>query len=181
MSMWKNKGIAFKLILFFTLSSGLIFLLIFGFNYHFSRKMIERNVEENARNLALSKVNRIETVLLAVQQTPENLACFLENSRSDKNELLELLQSLVENNPEIYGAAVAFEPYKSNEKSNRFAPYFYRRNGKMEFTDLGAGSYQYDRWDWYQIPKELNHPDWSEPYYDEGGGNILMATYSVPF
>ncbi|MEJ2672375.1 MAG: adenylate/guanylate cyclase domain-containing protein, partial [Deltaproteobacteria bacterium] len=29
--------------------------------------------------------------------------------------------------------------------------------------------------------KELQHAVWSEPYYDEGGGNIIMCTYSVPF
>ena len=34
--------------------------------------------------------------------------------------------------------------------------------------------------DWYQIPKELNHPVWSEPYFDEGAGDAVMSTYSVP-
>jgi len=34
--------------------------------------------------------------------------------------------------------------------------------------------------DWYQIPKELERPMWSEPYYDEGAGNAIMSTYSVP-
>ncbi len=35
--------------------------------------------------------------------------------------------------------------------------------------------------DWYQIPHELRRSDWSEPYFDTGGGNALMATLSVPF
>ncbi|OGR39857.1 MAG: hypothetical protein A2051_06665 [Desulfovibrionales bacterium GWA2_65_9] len=35
--------------------------------------------------------------------------------------------------------------------------------------------------DWYQIPRELREIVWSEPYFDEGGGNTLMATCSVPF
>jgi len=34
--------------------------------------------------------------------------------------------------------------------------------------------------DWYQIPKELEKAMWSEPYYDQGGGNIIMSTYSIP-
>jgi len=179
--MLKNRGIAFKLIFFFTLSSGLIFLLIFSFNYRFSRRMIEKNVEDNARNLVLSKVNRIETVLLSVKKVPENMACFLENSSYHKEGLLLLLRTVVEKNPEIYGAAIAFEPYGFNKKSLYFAPYFFKSDGSVEFADLSKESYQYSHMDWYQIPKELNRPDWSEPYYDEGGGNILMATYSVPF
>jgi len=177
----RTKGIAFKLIFFYTLSGGLIFLLIFGFNYYFSRIIIEKNVEDNARNLALSKANQIEAVLRAVQKVPENLAYYLENSSCDNNELMRLLRSLVQNNPEIYGAAVAFEPYGFDKKLLHFAPYFFKSDGSIEFTDLGKGSYRYNAWDWYQIPKELNMPAWSEPYYDEGGGYTLMATYSVPF
>jgi sigma-B regulation protein RsbU (phosphoserine phosphatase) len=176
----RNKGIAFKLILFYTLSGAIVFLLIFGFNYYFSRKMIEKNVEDNARNLALSKVNRIETVLLAVQKIPENLACYLENSAYTKEELVRMLRAVVQNNPEIYGAAVAFEPYGFDKTVLHFAPYFFKSDGSIEFSDLGKGSYRYDSWDWYQIPKELNASSWSEPYYDEGGGYIIMATYSVP-
>ena len=179
--MLKNRGIAFKLILAICVSGGLIFVFIFGFNYRFSRRMIEKNVEDNARNLALSKVNRIENVLLSVQKVPENLASFLEIRSCNKEELLHLLRNVVENNPEIFGAAIAFEPIEVGGKSTPFAPYFCKSNGKIEFTDLGKTSYQYVRWDWYQIPKELGQPCWSEPYYDEGGGNILMATYSVPF
>jgi len=179
--MWKNRGIAFKLILSISVSSALIFILIFSFHYHFSRKIIEKNVETNAQNLVLSKANKIETVLSSTQKVPENLACFLENASYTKEELLQLLRDVVENNPEIYGSTIAFEPYRFDEKSLYFAPYFCRSNGKIEFTLLGSETYRYFYLDWYQIPKELNRPQWSEPYYDEGGGNILMATYSVPF
>ncbi len=169
------------MILFFTLSSGLILLLLFGFNYRYSRIMMEKKMEENAQNLAQAKVNSIESLLLAVQKVPENLACFLENGVYNREELRRLLSALVEKNGEIYGAAVAFEPYGFDKKTLHYAPYYYRTGGVIKFTDLGQGAYGYTHGDWYQIPKEINRPDWSEPYYDEGGGNILMATYAVPF
>ena len=179
--MWKNKGIAFKLILFFTASSTLIFSIVFGYNYWFSRKIIEKDMEEKARNLVLATVNRIEAVLRPVQKVPENLAYFMEYGSCDKEELLRLLREVVENNSEIYGSAFAFEPYAFEKKSLYFGPYFYKKRKEIAFTYLGGNRYPYFSWDWYQIPKELGRPDWSEPYYDEGGGNILMATYSVPF
>ena len=143
--------------------------------------MIEKNVEDNARNLVLSKVNRIETVLLSVKKLPESMASFLENSSCNKEELLLLLRTVVEDNPEIYGAAIAFEPHGSGKQSLHFAPYFFKCDGYVEFTDLAKESYRYAHINWCRIPRELNRPAWSEPYYDEGGGNILMATYSVPF
>jgi sigma-B regulation protein RsbU (phosphoserine phosphatase) len=34
--------------------------------------------------------------------------------------------------------------------------------------------------EWYQKPKMLGKAYWSDPYYDEGGGEMTMATYSLP-
>jgi sigma-B regulation protein RsbU (phosphoserine phosphatase) len=47
--------------------------------------------------------------------------------------------------------------------------------------DLAAdGNYRYDVQDWYTLPRDLGHSIWTEPYFDEGAGNILMVTYAVP-
>jgi sigma-B regulation protein RsbU (phosphoserine phosphatase) len=179
--MMKNRGIALKLILLILTSTMIIFGLIFGYNYTFSRRIIERNVEENAKNLTFTTVNKVETVLHAIEKIPENMAYFLENSSYRKNELLNLIRTVVKNNQEIYGSTISFEPYAFEKNSLYFGPYFYKSNGRIRFTWLGSESYRYFYLDWYQIPKELNHAIWSEPYYDEGGGNIIMCTYSVPF
>ena len=61
-----------------------------------------------------------------------------------------------------------------------YAPYFYRTPHGTDYVDL-TQSYDYSTQDWFQIPRELGKTEWSEPYYDEGGGNALMATCSVPF
>lgn len=179
--MMKNRGIAFKLIILILSCTVLIFAGIFGYNYQYSRSMIERNAEENARNLTTTTVNRIETILKSIEKIPENMTYFLENTSHNKRELINLIRSVVKNNQEIYGSTVSFEPYTFDKKSLHFAPYFYKSQGKVKFTYLGDETYRYFYLDWYQIPKELNRPVWSEPYYDEGGGNIIMCTYSMPF
>jgi len=179
--MWRNRGLAFKLILSTSVSSGLIFLLIFGLHYYSSLKIIVKDIEANAQSLALSNANRIETVLLSTQKIPETLACFLENALSNKEEILSLLHEIVKKNPEIYGSTIAFETHPFEGQSPGFAPSFYKDNGKIAFSDLSQESGGYFNLDWYQIPKELRRPQWSEPYYTGGGGRILMATYSVPF
>lgn len=180
--MLKNRGIAFKLIVLITLSSALVFLIILSYNYYASRQMIEKNVKENAKNLALSTANRIETILRSVQKVTENMACYLENSSYNKKELLQFLKITVENNPEIYGSTIAFEHYSFDNNLPAFAPYFYKENGKIRLKNLqDVFKHNYFISDWYQIPKELDRPVWSEPYFDEGAGNIMMATYSVPF
>ncbi|WP_235185941.1 SpoIIE family protein phosphatase [Methylomarinum vadi] len=100
-----------------------------------------------------------------------------------ERQLLSLIETTVADNPEIYGSAVAFEPYAFSSDERLYAPYYYRKNGIIAFERLEV-SYQhlpYLYWDWYQIPRELGELEWSEPYFDEGAGNILMSTCSVPF
>ncbi len=177
--MLRNKGIAFKLVLLFTLSSACIFAAIFTYNYFVSRQMIEKEIKENAGNLIMTTTNRIEAMLSAVQKVPENIAYFLENSTNDEQELFQVLYAIVENNPEIYGAAIAFEPYGFKKDKEFFAPYFYKAFGAMNFKYLDK-HYNYFLWDWYQIPREIEKPQWIEPYFGEGGG-IIMSSYSVPF
>ncbi|RZB30436.1 MAG: phosphoserine phosphatase RsbU/P [Desulfobacteraceae bacterium Eth-SRB1] len=177
----KNRGLAFKLILLILSSVTLIFLLIFGYSYMYSRKIIIKNIEKNAMNLARATVNQIDVVLSSVEKVPENMACVLDQSLCTGEELNNLLKHIVQNNKEIYGSAVAFEPWIYDGEKERYAPYFYKSSGKIRYSNLGTASYKYFFQDWYQIPKELNRPVWTEPYFDEGGGNIIMSTYSVPF
>ena len=179
--MIKNRGITFKLIFFILSSCTLIFAVVFGYNYLVSRQIIIQNIEENAKNLTLLTVNKIETILRPIEKIPQSLAFLAEQTLCEKEDILSVLRSLVANNPEIYGSTIAFEPHAFAKDSLYFAPYFYKNKNKLEFTYLGGEAYQYFYWDWYQIPKELGIPVWSEPYYDEGGGNIIMSTYSVPF
>ena len=176
--MLKNKGLALKLSLLILSSISLIFLLIFTYNYYISRQIIVKNVEANARNLAAATVYQIDSILRSLEKVPETLACYLQESSYDRDDILKLLRSVIENNSQIYGATIAFEPYAFANKTLYFAPYFFKHNGKIKFTYI---PYEYFYWDWYQIPKELNQPAWTEPYYDEGAGEIIMATYSVPF
>jgi sigma-B regulation protein RsbU (phosphoserine phosphatase) len=178
-----KNSIVIRLVLVITLFSVMIFAVTLGYNYYRSRVLLQQELESNARNLALSLVNRVETQLTAVAKVAEGVARSLETGNYQEKPLHALLRSAVENNPEIYGSGIAFEPYAYSSQTRLYAPYFYRKNGKIAYDRL-ENSYQYVPylfWDWYQIPRELGKPEWSEPYYDEGAGNALMTTYSVPF
>ncbi len=176
--MLQTRGIMFKLVVLFSASSAFILASIVGLNYAFSRRMLEKSVEESARNLTMSTVFRIGTILAAAEKAPLHLACVLESGACGEEKLLPLLEAMVASNDEVYGMAAAFEPFAFDKARRDFAPYFYKIGGKTVANPL---VYDYETWDWYQIPKELGRPYWTEPYFDEGGGKILMSTYSVPF
>ncbi|MHB9098040.1 MAG: SpoIIE family protein phosphatase [Syntrophales bacterium] len=177
----KRRGLAFKLSLMILTGTAVIFTAAFGYNYIYSRNRILQDVETNVESLTLAAVSRIETVLQAVQKDPSRLAYTLSRENLDQRKLLTRIDALLDNNPEIFGSAVAFEPYAFDRRSRTFAPYTFRDGTSLKRISLGGKDYQYFFWDWYQIPKELDRAVWSEPYFDEGAGNIIMSTYSVPF
>ncbi len=124
----------------------------------------------------------MDEVLGSVAKVPQSVASVLENISCTDDKLSDLLRAVVRDNDEIYGATIAFEPYMSDSGRERYAPYFYKdTDGDIRFSDLAGESYNYLHSDWYQIPRALEHPVWSEPYFDEGGGGVVMSTYSVPF
>ncbi len=178
----RNKSLTFKLVFLILSSVLLIFSAAFGYDYYRSRKALLQSVEENALNLTGSTVNRIETVLFGIQKIPQQMATWMETGLCRGTEIQKIIHTALIGNPEIFGSTVAFEPYAFQPEKRFYAPYGYReKDQSIKTLFLGSEDYQYFYWDWYQLPKELNHAVWSEPYYDEGGGRIIMTTYSVPF
>ena len=177
----RRRGLAFKLSLLIVAGGVLVLALMLAYNYRVVRAIIVRNAGDNARALTLATVNRVDAVLKSTQKVPQSLANVLDDATYTEADLTKLLRAAVEANPEVYGATIAFEPYAFDAQSLYFAPYFYKRKGAIAFTHLGSDTYRYFSMDWYRIPKERNRPAWTEPYFDEGGGGIIMSTYSVPF
>ena len=60
------------------------------------------------------------------------------------------------------------------------SPYWYRNNGGLLSKQLAVSNYNIDTQIWLRKPIDLKKPYWTEPYFDAGGGDIWMQTYSVP-
>lgn len=107
----------------------------------------------------------------------------------------EMIRRNLASNPEIVGSCAAFEPNAFEAGLELFAPYVCRGVGETELisSDLAveyikANEKIYPEWPWYAEiaknrakPRTEQHGTWSEPYFDEGGGAVLMCTYSAPF
>ncbi|MBU2508244.1 MAG: SpoIIE family protein phosphatase [Bacteroidetes bacterium] len=177
----KTKSFAFRLSIYILLFTTILAGISFSIYYYITRKIYVNTAKENAINITLSTVNEIEIIFRSVEKIPLNLVKVIENSNLDSTNLVKLMRSIVEGSEEIYGSAVAFEPNSFIKSKYFYSPYVYKENGVTAFVDLGNPEYNYPVWDWYKVPKELNSAIWSEPYFDKGGGDILMSTFSVPF
>jgi two-component sensor histidine kinase len=97
-------------------------------------------------------------------------------------DIFELLENNVQQK-EIFGSCVAFEPFVFDSDLELFAPYVCDDESKsppFRFLDIAEDAYDYRDHEWYKKPITLKKPIWTKPYFDEGAGNILMSTYSVP-
>lgn len=177
----KLNGIAFRLASLTLLVSTLLLVAIVGYNYTVSRDIIVELAEDKGTLLAQSTSQKISGVLTTVQKVADSVAFSLEEGSLSERRLRDLGRRMLNDNPEIFGTAIAFEPYGFDPALEYYAPYNYRSQNRFSFTNLGGDDYQYFFMDWYLLPKELDRSVWTEPYFDGGGGQELMTSYSVPF
>ncbi|WP_235185942.1 hypothetical protein [Methylomarinum vadi] len=78
--MARKSSIVVRLVLVITLFSSVIFSVTLGYNYYQSRSLLQNELESNARNLAMSIVYRIETLLTAVAKVPQTSRVPLKSS-----------------------------------------------------------------------------------------------------
>ena len=159
---------------------SLLFTLAFLGNSRSSRKYVMGESIERAQSALDNTILRINNVLQSVEVTIQNLSWLVTENLDDPHSLYSITEHIIESNDFISGSAIAFEPNYYEELGYFYSPYSYRENGAIKSIQLGRNEYNYHYMDWYQIPKLLDSPYWSEPYYDEGGGNTIMTTYSYP-
>ena len=184
--MMKN-GRKFKNSLSGRLTIGVVIVsaIIFTMTCTVFIRMAANKVREEATKHAHSElsntIHQIDAVLKAVENAVENTAWLVPYRLSSPDFMYSITERLLQNNEFICGAAVAFEPHYYTSEGLYFSPYSYRdKDGEIKSKQLGNETYDYHYMDWYQIPKLLNEPYWSEPYYDDGGGEMMMTTYSKP-
>ncbi len=176
-----RPGITLKTVSLFLLLSVSVLSVVHLYSYLVSRRIIIDMAEQNSRALGESIVHRVAARITPVENIIRNIAATLENPDLSDQSIIDLTREIVARNEAIYASAVAFEPYGMIADQLYFSPYSYRTPDGIASKMLGGSDYRYFHQDWYQLPKQLGRPIWTEPYFDTGGGEILMATYSVPF
>lgn len=179
--MIRRRSLAFRIITRVLAITTLLFVVTLLGYYHYTSRIVRESARANAIELATNLSGRIEQVLQPMEKLPEMLATTLEMGVFDMDSLHHILEAVVGNNPTVYGSAIAFEPDFFPRHGTHHMVYAHQEGQEVRSMVIGGEDYNYFFMDWYQIPAILQKTYWSEPYYDEGAGNILMATYSVPF
>ena len=142
--------------------------------YYFSSKTITAEANRRAEGQLKATELQILSVTEQVETAVRNAAWSVEYQIGKPDSLAAITSRMVERNPVIYGSTVALV-------DKMVAPYSFQDGDHVTKSSLATEEYDYHSQEWFVKPLEAGAGYWSEPYFDEGGGNVIMTTYSVPF
>ena len=146
-----------------------------------AQRIVKHEASRHAQSELSNVVGLIDDLLLQVQTSTASMEWAVQKKLSSPDELIELNCQLIRNNKHIIGSSIAFRPDYYPEKGRMFAPYAVRKeDGNLERKNLGTEVYDYLAQPWYTGAAESGEARWSDPYFDKGGADDIISTYSYP-
>ncbi|HEY5807530.1 MAG TPA: hypothetical protein VIT67_06160, partial [Povalibacter sp.] len=150
-------------------------------SYQATAHRLELAAEQDVDELVAQLAARADAVIRPVEGAIRTVAGQLEEVDPPPEQYLARVRGILASWPEVYGSTIAVEVGEAHVGAKPFAPYLFRRRGEIAYVDLARNSYAYRERSWYRSAADGRQPVWSLPYFDSGGGDTWMITYSVPF
>ncbi len=149
--------------------------------YFYSQKVIKNEASQRAQSELRVAANRITDIVNQAESAVVNNVSVAEWCLMFPDTLKMVPSRLVELNPVVVGSTVALVP-DYNKKYPLFAPYAIRdsKTGDIKTISLATESYDYPSQEWFTRPLATGEGYWSEPYFDKGGSDMLVSTFSMP-
>lgn len=156
-------------------------------SYQSTAQRLETDAERDADELAGRLAAGLDAVIRPIEGGIRTVAHQLEEIDPPRTEYPRRIRGILAAWPEVYGSTIAVAPSDGSGDAaadgsvGAFAPYFFRRGDAVEYADLARDSYAYRELPWFRRAADAERPVWSLPYFDAGGGETWMVTYSTPF
>lgn len=161
-----------------------IFLAALTIMFTESRDHVRMDTLGKARQTLDGTVLHIDNSLRIVEVAANNMLRVIESNLDKPNEMFYYSRRILEINPNINGCSISFEPFYYPQKGQYFSAYSYNNGDSIQTENEGTDHYQYHTMDWYQKPKQLNRPYWTEPYHENTTEGIVVqdifTSYSQP-
>ena len=148
--------------------------------YFSSQRMLKQEASLRAESELRATRNQIMDIVDQAEAAVHNSIWITRWCLDYPDSLAVVSRRIVEENPSVMGSTIALVP-GYNKNLPLFSPYVCRTaDGGTELKSLATEEYNYPAQEWFTEPLNYGFGYWSEPYVDEGGGEVLMTTYSVP-
>ena len=179
-----KRSLATKLSLIIVFFTAIILIAALGYLFGVSRQAIRKEAIDRATEQLENTTLRVTAILGQVEVAANNTAWLINRHLDTPDIMFEYSRRILENNPELNGCSIAFEPYYFPGRGRYFSAYSYNDNGVIKTTQEGNDHYEYFYWDWYQLCKLLDRPVWTEPFMDYNPDDIyskdMIASYCQP-
>jgi len=162
----KQRSLSTKLSLWTVLFAGFIFVAALGVFFNESRLAVQKSVIENATRILDNTVLRVSNILAQVKTATDNTDWLITRHLDAPDSMFVYSRRILENNPDLNGCSISFEPFYFKSRGQYFSAYSLRTGDAIQTTQEGNDYYQYFSMDWYQLPKLLDKPCWTEPFTD---------------
>jgi PAS domain S-box-containing protein len=182
-STFLNSSLKRKLLAYILIPVAFTYFFVATYNIYKIKDITTDATKNHLRELAWRSASQLENQLDLFSEIGRSTRRFLiTQSDLNESEIYDALRKNLNSNELVYGSTITFAPYAFDKNRRLFAPYAFRDGEEIKFMDIGVDGYDYTNgeWDWYSLPIKLKKSVWTEPYFDEGAGNIWMCTYSVP-
>ena len=152
------------------------------FQLYFSHRVIRNYASERAASELNGASEEIMGIVSQTEAAVRNSIWISELCLKKPDTLARIPVRVVLDNPVVTGSAVALVP-GYNKRFPLYAPYAMRDTSLPEGirqVSLATKEYDYPSREWFTQAITSQDGHWSEPYFDEGGGNQLMTTFSMP-
>jgi sigma-B regulation protein RsbU (phosphoserine phosphatase) len=161
----------------------LIYVLFLGLAGAQLVRSAQESAEVSTGRMAARYAAAFEGRLVELARIAETTSRFVEVAPTVSDDAIYAqLSANVLQTPLVFGSAMAFEPGVRRPPDELFAPYVFRDGDVLQSMNIGRDVYDWyadPSITWFSRPRNLGRSVWSDPYFDEGAGNILMSTYSA--
>ena len=170
------------------LNIALITLLaaIFAFSFIWMRREVRNlltgEISRTAQMSVELAARKINAGFPVVATGAAEFASVLETLEPDEADMRRMLErtyrQLKMQVPALCGISIAYPPDDPVAAGRYFMLYIHEGPaGELRVVRLGGPGYQYDKFDWFVLPKLLGRSIWTEPYFDTYA-RLHMTTWS---
>lgn len=179
-----HRSLSTRLSLLIVLFAAVILVASLGYMFGVSREAIRQEAVNHASKILENTALRVNGILDKVVIATDNTDWLITSHLDCPDSMFFYSRCILQNNPDINGCSIAFEPNFFKDRGRYFSAYSYNDKGNILTTQEGNEHYEYFYMDWYQLCKLLDRPIWTEPFMDYNPDDIfsydMIASYCKP-
>lgn len=158
------------------------FILLSFVGYRNSKAIIYTELDNKLNYQLIETVKSIQMELIKHGRITQSVAKVVQSTSQETTEETygDILRNNISLNKDTFGMGIWFEPYKHVSKKKYYAPYAYRDESEIVYTDEYF-EIDYTAEKWYKAGKNIDKTIvWSDVYVDKVTG-VTMVTSTSPF